>query len=184
MATIFEKLQSSKDLNKGINTELINGTLFKVEESIKKTFAHSLKVAQLFGKANDYIGTKQAKDELKRLNVEGNKYVIFGELFGLKETQIKLYIAVSKIPADVVAEFQTSNISQTLVNLKKFAKQGDEESEPTTNLTKEGISEYSKTDKGQKFSTTKKGIDIKVNAGVTAEDIAEAIKYLQSLQVK
>lgn len=184
MNTLLNKLQSSKDLNKGINTELINGTLFKVEESIKKTFSHSLKVAQLFGKANDYISTKQAKDELKRLNVEGNKYVIFSELFGLKETQIKLYIAVSKISPDIIAQFQTSNISQTLVNLKKFAKQDDEPNEPTTNLTKEGISEYSKTDKGSKFSTTKKGIDIKVNAGVTAEDIAEAIKYLNELQVK
>jgi hypothetical protein len=184
MTNIFEILTSSKDITNGTQFEAINKAHRNEFEAQKKTFAHVLTLCQLYGKASEYLSSKQGKAERMRLNVKGDKYDIFEALFGRKKTQTSLYITASKISPDILEQFKNSNIPHTLENFVKFAKAENETSEGEINTTREGITERNETEKPAKYTTAKKGIDIKVNSGFTADDIADAIAYLQSLQVK
>lgn len=129
MNTTIEKIASNKSFSKGINFDKINKGLFNVTESVKKTFSHSLTLANDFGIANNYVSSNEGKGELKYMNIDGNKYEILEKIFGLKSTQIKLYIAVSKIPAEKIAEFKQSDKRQTLEELKKYANTTEGEGE-------------------------------------------------------
>jgi hypothetical protein len=178
MKSTFEKLTANKSIVNGLQFNQINANLLKVDDSIKKTFAHGLKVADLFGIANNYLSDKSTKDELKSLNVTGNKYDILCELFNLGLTQVKLYIAVSKIPAEIVTEFKESKLPQTLEGLKKYANLTDEEKETTINKTREGITEKTETAKPKKLQTKAKHIEAKIHEGADKLEAIELIKEL------
>ena len=171
MQTNIEKLTANTTLTKLLCVK-------QISEIIGKEFSLQLKRAELYYKASENYKLQETKDELKKLNINfTDKYDYFAQFFGTQKSMSAKYIRVGALDSQVIADYVASTKNPNITELDKFSK-GDKDS----NLTAEGITEKTETEKPAKFSTTKKGIDIKVNSGATAEDIAEAINYLQSLQ--
>lgn len=173
MQTNQQKIESNVTLTKVLYVKqisLLNGKEFQIQ----------LQRANLYFQASESYKLQSTKDELSKVNVTfKDKYEYFETFFGTKKSQTALLIRVGALDVQIIADYKASANAQTLDGLDKFSK-------PQTdmNTTAEGITEKTETEKPSKFSTTKKGIDIKINSGVTAEDIKEAIEYLKSLAKK
>lgn len=171
MQTINQKIENSVSLNKLLNYK-------KIATINGKEFALQLQRASLYFEASENYKLTETKDEFKKLNIEfKDKYDYFLQCFGTKKTQTSVLIKVGSLDNQIISDYLKDNLHPSLDKLVEFIKV-----DKADNNTTEGISEKTETEKPAKFSTTKKGIDIKINSGVTMEDINEAIEYLQSLQ--
>lgn len=172
MQTIIEKIEASKELTKVLLVKQIsalNGKEFDIQ----------LQRANLYFQASENYKLQSTKDELTKLNISfKDKYDYFEQLFGTKKSQSALLIRIGALDNQVVVDYKESTVNRTLDGLDNFRK-----GESSMNTTAEQVSEKTETEKPAKFTTAKKGIDIKVNSGVTAEDIKEAVKFLKSLKV-
>jgi hypothetical protein len=172
MQTINQKIENSVSLNKLLNYKkivAING----------KDFALQLQRALLYFEASENYKLTETKDEFKKLNIEfKDKYDYFLQCFGTKKTQTSVLIKIGSLDSQVIADYLKDNLRPSLDNLVEFTKKDSAD----MNTTTEAITEKTETEKPTKFTTEKKGIDIKINSGVTNEDIKQAIEYLQSLQ--
>lgn len=171
MQTLTNKIETSTTLNKLLNYKkivLVNG----------KEFSIQLERSKLYFQASENYKLQETKDEFKKLNIEFNdKYDYFSKCFGTAKSWTATLIRCGGYSPEILADYLNSTKNHDIKGLDAFAK-GDK----AENTTTEGITEKTETEKPAKFSTTKKGIDIKINSGVTLEDINEAIQYLQSLQ--
>jgi hypothetical protein len=168
----LSKLLLVKEINKVIETENV---------FFQKSFSNSLKKAELFYKASESYKLSEVKDELHKINVVfKDKYDYFEQMYNLKKTQTSVLIKVGKLDNEVIQNYLQSTSAPTIDKLIKFIKDGKE---TETNETAEGISEESKKEKPKKFTTDKKGIEIKINSGITPEDIKQALEYLNTLMV-
>ena len=171
MNTISQKVENSTTLNKLLNYK-------KILDANGKDFALQIKRASLYFEASENYKLQETKDEFKRLNIEfKDKYHYFLECFGTAKMQSSKLIKIGKADSEKIAEYLKSTDKPNITALYDFLNDKNE-----NNTTTEGITEKTETEKPAKFSTTKKGIDIKINSGVTDEDFNEAIAYLQSLQ--
>lgn len=171
MQTLTNKIETSTTLNKLLNYK-------KIVDANGKDFALQIKRSQLYFEASENYKLQETKDEFKRLNIEfKDKYDYFLQCFGTAKMQSSKLIKIGKADAEKIADYLKSTDKPNITALYDFLNDKNE-----NNTTAEGITEKTETEKPAKFSTTKKGIDIKINSGVTAEDINEAIAYLQSLQ--
>jgi len=151
----------------------------KINRLFGKEFSIHLQRADYYYKASENYKLQETKDELKKLNIEfKDKYDYFLQFFGTKKTQSALLIKIGSIDKVIIADYLKENLYPTLEKLSEFIKVDKD-----INLTAEGISEESKKEKPKKFTTDKKGIEIKINSGITAEDIKQALEYLNTLMV-
>ena len=145
-----------------------------------KEFSIQLQRANLYFQASENFKLQSTKDELQKLNVTfKDKYEYFSTMFGTEKSQTAKLIRVGALDSQIISDYMANNKNHSLTELDNLRK-----ADKDVNTTKEGISETSETEKPSKFSTSKKGIDIKINSGVTIEDIKEAIKYLKGLDIK
>jgi hypothetical protein len=146
-----------------------------------KEFDIQLQRANLYYQASENFKLQSTKDELNKLNVTfKDKYDYFEQMFNTAKSQSAKLIRIGALDTQIIADYKEKYKSKCTLDGLDNLRKADKES----NTTKEGISENSETEKPSKFSTTKKGIDIKINSGVTADDIKEAIKYLKGLDIK
>lgn len=190
-----QKVEQSTQLNKALNYG-------KIIETIGKEFNLQLERAKLYYKASENFKLLETKEELKKLNIDfKDKYQYFLECFGTAKSQTSRLIKVGGAEPEKIKEYRDMELEPLRNSLeyinasdadrlkmekkvtcsidRLFAFLGDKKDNSTTTAP---TTTTTTTEKPAKFSTAKKGIDIKINSGVTAEDIAEAIAYLQSLQ--
>lgn len=167
------KIETSTTLNKVL-------LIKQISKLNGKEFSIQLQRSSLYFQASENFKLQSTKDELAKLNVNfKDKYEYFSTMFGTEKSQTAKLIRVGALDSQVVSDYIANNKNHSLTELDNLRK-----ADKDINTTKEGISENSETEKPAKFSTTKKGIDIKINSGVTAEDIKEAIKFLKGLDIK
>jgi hypothetical protein len=187
---IFDRVQKSPDILKGIGFDSINKLAHNVNESEKRTFGHSLKLAAALHRANEYFTSKEGRTERDRLGMgDVPKHEFFNALFGFAKAHTFRLISVGKLQAtapDVVTAYLDSDGPLSLIGLVKFAKVSDSDGDGDgdVNTTATAPTERSTKEKPAKYTTGGKGIEIKINSGVTAQDVADAIAYLQSLDIK
>jgi hypothetical protein len=147
-----------------------------------KEFAIQLKRAELYYKASENFKLQSTKDELTKVNVNfKDKYDYFEQFFGTKKTQTSVLIKVGNLDKQIISDYVASTSKHTIDNLISFAK-GDKQTD--MNTTTEGINERTETIKPLKFASDKKGIEIKVNGTLTADEKKQALEFIKNLQTK
>jgi len=145
-----------------------------------KEFSIQLQRANLYFQASENFKLQSTKDELQKLNVNfKDKYEYFSQMFGTEKSQTAKLIRVGSLDSQIISDYMSNNKNHSLTELDNLRKVDKD-----MNTTAEKPTEKSETEKPSKFTTAKKGIDIKINSGVTTEDIKEAIKYLKGLDIK
>ena len=151
----------------------------KINRLFGKEFSIHLQRADYYYKASENYKLQETKDELKKLNIKfKDKYDYFNQFFGTKKTQSALLIKIGSIDKTIIADYLKENSKPSLENLAEFIKVDKD-----INTTAEAITEKTETEKPKKFQTKNKGIEIKHNSGITAEDIKQALEYLNSLVI-
>lgn len=180
MKTNFEKIAESKLLTKNLQVNEFNKALKVENELLKKSFSQTLKVSEIMAKANENWNSEDVKAELKNLNITyKDKYEFFNELTGYGKSYVAELLKISKVDNEVLTKFLEIEHSPSVKKLIKFM---DGKSEETVNMTAERITERSEVKKPLKFTTDKKGINITITEGYTAEDVKEALKFLKALK--
>lgn len=173
MQTNQSKIETSTTLTKVLLVKQIS-TLNGKEFSIQ------LQRANLYYQASENFKLQSTKDEFSKLNINfKDKYEYFAQMFNTEKSQTAKLIRIGALDSQVVADYIASTKNPTLNGLDALRN-----ADKDMNTTAEKPTEKSETEKPSKFTTAKKGIDIKINSGVTAEDIKEAIKYLKGLDIK
>ena len=165
----------------GTNATLTKVLLVKqISQLNGKEFAIQLQRANLYFQASENFKLQSTKDELTKLNITfRDKYDYFSQMFGTEKSQTAKLIRVGALDSQIISDYMANNKNHSLTELDNLRKVDKD-----MNTTAEKPTEKSETEKPAKFTTAKKGIDIKINSGVTAEDIKEAIKYLKGLDIK
>lgn len=173
MQTNVNKIETSTSLYKVLMVK-------KISQLNGKEFAIQLQRANLYFQASENFKLQSTKDELQKLNVTlKDKYEYFEQMFGTAKSQTAKLIRVGALDSQIISDYIANNKNHSLTELDNLRKADKE-----MNTTAEKPTEKTETEKPAKFTTSKKGIDIKINSGVTAEDIKEAIKYLKALNIK
>jgi hypothetical protein len=173
MQTNQTKIETSTSLTKVLLVKQIN-------QLNGKEFSIQLQRANLYYQASENFKLQSTKDELTKLNINfKDKYEYFATMFNTEKSQTAKLIRIGALDTQIIADYIASTKNPTLTELDNLRK-----ADKDVNNTAEKPSEKSETEKPSKFTTSKKGIDIKINSGVTAEDIKEAIKYLKGLDIK
>lgn len=181
MKSNIEKIAGSKLLTKNLQINEVNRALKVENELMKKTFSHTLKVCEIVGKINEAWNSEEVKNELKSLNITyKDKYEFFNEILGYGKSYVAELLKISKCKDDVLTNFLETEPAPSVKKLIKFM---DGKSEEKVNMTAEQVSnDRSQVKKPLKFTTDKKGINITITEGYTAEDVKEALKFLKSLK--
>jgi hypothetical protein len=173
MQTNVTKIETSTTLTKVLLVK-------QISQLNGKEFSIQLQRANLYYQASENFKLQSTKDELNKLNVTfKDKYDYFSQMFNTERSQSAKLIRIGALDSKIISDYMANNKSHSLTELDNLRK-----ADKDMNTTAEKPSEKSQTEKPSKFTTAKKGIDIKINSGVTAEDIKEAIKYLKGLDIK
>lgn len=182
MKSNIEKIQANGNLAKLLQFSEISKALTSENVLLKKTFSQTLKISEILATANENWNTAEVKDLLTKINISyKTKYDYFLDLTGYGKTYVSELLKIRKCPSEILTKFLETEPSPSV---KKLIKLMDGKSEENVNTTAEKPTEKSETEKPAKFTTEKKGIDIKINSGVTKADITEAIKFLKGLKIK
>lgn len=139
----------------------------------QQKFENDLMKIQFYLKANENWNLDETHILLTESKLKfKNKYEFFEKLSGYKETQIKLFLRIAKKEGKVIDNYKKyclkNEINPTLEGLDKLERESKKEK---TNVTKEGITENSVTEKPKKIVTDAKNIEGKFNKGCTREEV-------------